>query len=231
MLFVLGFSLTGCKKAPFPNANNGDFQPNAWLQVSPDDQVTLQIHKVEMGQGTTTGLTTLVAEELNMPPSSIYFEFAGIHPDFRDPQMQMQVTGGSTSIKSSYLPVREAAASVAQLLILAAAHELNVEAGELELEDGKVIHPTSGRSLSFGQLSEIASSLPIPDKITLKPPSEFKYIGIHNRRVDSAVKVDGSALYSIDIDIPNASTAVVVRSPYFGGKLLSYDNEMGVTLI
>ena len=118
---VLGFQLTGNDKPPFPHRIDGALQPNAFLQVTPDNRILLQIHKCEMGQGILTGLTTLVAEELNTAPEEIDTEFAGVHPDFLNPQFDLQITNASSSMITCYLPVREAAASVRTLLLQAAA--------------------------------------------------------------------------------------------------------------
>ncbi len=117
---MVGFTLAFDKRPPYPNSIPGAFQPNAFIQVTPDGRIVLQIHKTEMGQGILTGLTTLVAEELNISPRNIETEFSGIHPDYKNPQFDLQITNASSSIITCYEPVRQAAAATRMLLLEAA---------------------------------------------------------------------------------------------------------------
>jgi len=111
--FYLGFHLTGCSSdADYPSRRTGAVQPNAYLQITPNNEIILQIFRAEMGQGVTTGLTTLVGEELGIAPKLITLEFARFHPDFVDPEMMGMITGGSTTISHNHIKVRQAAANL-----------------------------------------------------------------------------------------------------------------------
>lgn len=222
---TLGFSLSGCGKPPFPNANSAYLQANAFIQVTPSSDIILQLHKVEMGQGAMTGLVTLVAEELDIHPRKVLTEFAGIHTDLKDPDMHLQVTGGSTTIASSFLPLREAAATVREMLKQAAAKRWALDAKDIIIHEAKAQHSSSGKTIAIGDLVTIAQGLKIPNGSPLVDEKHFKYIGQFDRRIDIHSKVNGAALYSIDIDIPGALTAVVVRCPHIGGNLSQYDDK------
>lgn len=223
---VLGFALTRDKAPPpFPNGIAGALQPNAFLQVTPDGRIVLQIHKTEMGQGILTGLATIVAEELNTPPTQIETQFAGVHPDYLNPQFDLQITNASSSMITCYVPVREAASAVRTLLLQAAAQNWNVDVGKLEFRDARVYDEANGRDIGIGELVEAAAALPVPESVELKPRAEFRYIGRFEDRLDSEPKVNGAAMYGMDTQVPDALTAVVVRCPHFGGCLESFDDS------
>ncbi|MFT7404003.1 molybdopterin cofactor-binding domain-containing protein [Zhongshania sp.] len=219
---AIGFNLSACSKsAPYPNANPTALQANAFLQVTASGEVILQLHKAEMGQGVFTGLTTLAAEELKMNPELITVQHGEFHPSFRDPEFYVMITGGSSSIRLSFEPVREAAATVASLLKSAAAQQLNVAESSLTLLDGKILHANG--ELAFADLIATARTIPTPESVTLTAPQDFKYIGHYNKRLDARDKVTGSSQFGIDAQYPNALCAVLIRSPHFGGKAKSFD--------
>ena len=222
---VLGFNMTRKKPVPYPNGIAGAWQPNAFLQVTPDSRIVLQIHKTEMGQGILTGLTTLVAEELEVSPWQIETEFAGIHPDYLNPQFDLQITNASSSMITCYLPIREAAATIKALLLQAAADDWGVDVSTLALLNRNVVERDGVRGATFGELAARAASLPVPEQVTLKPRSEFKYIGTFNERLDIAGKVNGTTSFGIDTNVPDALTAVVVRCPHFGGCVKDFDAD------
>ena len=226
----IGFSLTGCSNKPYPNANTQDLQPNAFIQVTPESQIILQVHKVEMGQGTLTGFSTLVAEELDIDPRQITTELSGIHRDFADPMMQIQATGGSTSMKVSFLPVREAAAAVRDMLRQAAANQMGWPLESIVISNAQAVNQTSSQSIAIGDLVAVARTLPVPDSVELTPDSQFKYIGKYDARVDAQSKVDGTADFCIDLDIPHALIAVVVRSPHHEGKAGQFDKDAALAV-
>ncbi|WP_373081548.1 molybdopterin cofactor-binding domain-containing protein [Zhongshania sp.] len=224
---AIGFNLSGCEKAKYPHFAAADLQPNAYLQVSPSGEMILQLHKCEMGQGVYTGMATMAAEELNMDPSLITVQQAEFHPDFRDPEFYVMITGGSSSIKLSYSIVREAAATVAAMLKTAAAQHLSLPESALNLKDGKLVY--AGGEVSFATLLPIARALPTPAEVTLKSPQDFQYIGRYNRRLDALAKVTGKSEYGIDVQYPEALTAVLLRCPHFGGKMKSFDAAKALT--
>lgn len=219
---AIGFNLSGCSKAPpYPNMNATALQPNAYLQVTASGEVVLQLHKVEMGQGVFTGLTTLAAEELKMDPTLITVQHAEFHPDFRDPEFYVMITGGSSSLRLSYQTVREAAATVAAMLIAAAAQQLNVAESSLNLHNGKIIHAQG--ELGFADVIVTARGMSAPSAVTLTSPQDFQYIGKYDQRLDARAKVTGSSQFGLDVQYPNALSAVLLRSPDFGGKAKSFD--------
>ena len=231
---AIGFNFIGCAKTEYPHFSGTDLQPNAYLQVSPSGEVILQLHKCEMGQGVYTGMATMAGEELNMDPGLITVQQAEFHPDFRDPEFYVMITGGSSSIKLSYDIVREAAATVAAILKAAAAQHLSLPESALNLKNGKVIY--AGGEVAFATLLPIARGLAVPKEVALKSPQDFQYIGRHNQRLDALAKVTGKSEYGIDVQYPDALTAVLLRCPQFGGKVSSFDasqalNKSGVKSI
>lgn len=219
---AIGFNLSACSKsAPYPNANPTALQANAFLQVTASGEVILQLHKAEMGQGVFTGLTTLAAEELKMSPELITVQHGEFHPSFRDPEFYVMITGGSSSIRLSFEPVREAAATVAAILKLAAAQQLKVAESSLTLMDGKILHANG--ELAFADLIATARTIATPTSVSLTAPQDFKYIGHYNRRLDTLDKVTGSSQFGIDVQYPDALSAVLIRCPHFGGKAKSFD--------
>jgi isoquinoline 1-oxidoreductase subunit beta len=200
-----------------PAATGNTLQPNAFVRVAPDDTVTVIIGKAEMGQGVYTGLAMVVAEELDVNPARVKVEMAGADPAFNVPGTPMQFTGGSMSTSTTYQPLREAGARARAMLLAAAAQRWGVEVNELSTDDGKVLR--GGKSLSYGALADAASKLPVPEKVTLKDPASFRYLGKPQKRLDSPMKVDGSAKFGIDVRLPGMLFAVIARPPVVGAKL------------
>ncbi len=211
------------KVLPWPHASNTDFQPNAFIQVSPDNQVILQIHKQEMGQGIMTGLTTIVAEELYLDPESIVREFSGVHKDYINPQFGMMLTNASSSIITCYQPIREAAATVRMVLLAAAAKEWGVAVKQLRCDQGMIYHDASKKQAPFGKFVKTARTLPMPKKLEFTPVSDYRYVGKLNNRLEAAEKVNGSVKYGIDLGPEDALVATVAYCPHFGGKLKRFD--------
>lgn len=227
---IIGFSLGRDETPPFPHKIEGALQPNAFVQVTPDGRIVLQIHKTEMGQGILTGLVTLVAEELNLAPERIETQFSGVHPDYLNPQFDLQITNASSSMITCYLPVREAAATVRQMLLQAAGRTWNMAPDSLDTRDGFVIARAGAKQAPLGNFVDLAASLPVPEDVTLRPQAEFRYIGSFENRLDAAGKVDGSVKFGIDTNLPGMLTAVVVRCPHFGGCLDSFDASAALEL-
>lgn len=217
---VVGVSLTGCGPTPLPHAAAGDLQPNAFIQLTPQGDFIMQLHKVEMGQGTHTGLATLVAEELNMPPEMLRIEHAQFHPDFIDPDFYVMLTGGSSSVRTSFTPLREAAAMLSQLLRQAAAEQQGVGIEQVQLRDGSLY--VGDKQIAPGSLVEMARQLPQPETLELKPATEFRFIGKQNTRLDAHSKSTGTATFGIDAQYPGALNAVLLRCPHFGGSLKGF---------
>jgi isoquinoline 1-oxidoreductase beta subunit len=202
-------------------AAGASLQPNAFVRVAPDDTVTVIIGKAEMGQGIYTGLAMVVAEELDVDPSRVKVEMAGADPAFNVPGTPLQFTGGSMSTHSTYQPLREAGAKARAMLLAAAAERWSVDAATLRTDDGKVFN--GSKSLKFGDLADAASKLPVPEKVTLKDPANFRYLGKPQKRLDSPMKVDGSAKFGLDVRLPGMLFAVIARPPVVGAKLSKLD--------
>jgi len=199
------------------------YPPNAFIRIAPDDSITIVINKSEMGQGVYTSLAMLIAEELEADWSRISVESAPVASVYNHTAFGMQMTGGSTSIKSSWEQMRRVGASARMLLVRAAAESWAVPVGECRAENGMVFHDASGQQASYGTLSDVAATLPLPDSVVLKSPGNFKIIGKPMKRLDTPAKIDGSAQFGIDVYLPDMLTVVIARSPVFGGKVKSFD--------
>ncbi len=197
-------------------------QPNAFVRVAPDDTVTVIIGKSEMGQGVYTGLAMVVAEELDVDPARVKVEMAGADPAFNVPGMPLQFTGGSMSTHSTYQQLREAGAKARAMLLAAAAQRWDVDAAALRTDDGKVLN--GSKSLAYGDLADAASKLAVPETVTLKDPANFRYLGKPQKRLDTPMKVDGSATFGLDVRIPGMLFAVIARPPVIGAKLAKLDD-------
>lgn len=221
---VIGFNLQGCAKSPFPAAIDGALQPNAFLQLTSDNRLIMQLHKADMGQGVSTGFATLLAEEIGVPPSSLEIQFAQIHKDFKDPEMALMVTGGSNAIRNGFEPVRKAGASMRKLLLDAAAKQWKVDLSQVRInEDLTITNTKTGATLPFSAFIDTARTVAVDDDPMLKSVAEFKYVGKAGQRVDSQAKVFGKAGFGADVQVENALSAVVVRCPHFGGSIKSFD--------
>jgi isoquinoline 1-oxidoreductase beta subunit len=199
-----------------------EFKPHAFLKIASDDTITVIIGKSEMGQGIYTGLPMLLAEELDVAPSRVRVEFAGVDPAFNHPFMPMQFTGGSMSTMTLYEPLRKVGATARQMLVAAAAAQWKVDAASLRTADGFV---TDGsRRASYGTLAEAAATMPMPTNPALKDRKDFKYIGKSQRRLDSPAKVTGKATFGIDVSLPGMLVAAVAHPPAFGAKVKSFDD-------
>jgi len=196
---------------------------NAWVRIASDDSVTILIDKAEMGQGVTTSLSMLLAEELELDWKKIRTEFAPAAPPYFNPIFGLQGTGGSCSIRASWEPLTKAGAAAREMLISAAAKEWGVEASSCHAENGTVIHSATKKTLGYGVLVEAAAKLPVPDKPSLKDPKDYKFIGKATKRLDTPSKTNGTAQFGIDVRLPNMLHAVVARCPVFGGSVKSFD--------
>ena len=202
-----------------------DFTPNAFLRIAPDNSVTVIAKHLEMGQGTYTGLATIVAEELDADWAQIRVESA---PADASKYANLafgtiQGTGGSSAMANSWMQLRNAGATARAMLVAAAAAEWNVPPASLTVERGVVRHTPSNRQATFGDLAAKAASQPAPDKVALKDPKDFKLIGQKLPRVDIPGKTNGTAQFTIDVTFPNMLVAVLQRPPLFGATAKSFD--------
>ena len=217
---LIGFSLSGCSTPELPIAQiAGSFVPNAFLQFGQDGSIRFFCPRDEMGQGVTTGLTTIVAEELDIDPARLVVELAGAHPDYANPDFGAQMTGGSTSVKAHWQQLRQVGADVRALLLDAAAADLDVARDSLSTDNGHVLVAGGNERHAYNNFIATAAQLRIPEETPLKEPSTFKYIGHHFPRLDGTAKATGTAEYGIDVDVPGMQYAVVRRSPVAGGAV------------
>ncbi len=192
---------------------------NAYVRIEPQGRIVLIMPKVEMGQGTFTSLPMLLAEELEVPLDAVELEHAPPAPDVYGVQGD-QSTGGSTSVRDCWLPLRKAGATARMMLIAAAAKKWSVPASECHAERGEVIHARSGRRAGYGMLARAAVGVAVPADPALKPASEFKIIGRSTPRRDSSDKSTGRTTFGIDVQLPGMRVAMIAISPVEGGSVI-----------
>lgn len=199
--------------------------PEAYIRIDGQGHVTIVSPMIEMGQGTYTSLPMLVAEELDVDMANVSVAIAPPSDKLYGNRLlgNTQVTGGSTSIRAFYLPLRKTGAAARVMLIAAAAETWGVDPGSLRTEPGFVVDGSANRRLSYGELADRAAKVPVPTEVKLKDASQFRIIGTPARRLDVSGKVNGTAQYGIDAKVPNMKVATVSASPEFGGKLASFD--------
>jgi isoquinoline 1-oxidoreductase beta subunit len=245
---LLGFSLFGCQKKEEardkPPSEKAVGQAttdvsgqapgtarDAFIRIDRDGMVTFIVSKVEMGQGTFTAIPMLLAEELGVDPSKVRLEQAPANNKlYADPLLGGQVTGGSTSVRGAWKPLREAGASVRAVLVQAAAEKWKVDAGGCKVVDGRIMHPDGRQSLGFGEVVDAAAKLELPKKVELKPAGGFTLIGKPHHRLDSAIKCNGQAQFGLDARLPGMGIAAVAMSPVPGGKLAGVDEQKALAV-
>jgi isoquinoline 1-oxidoreductase beta subunit len=225
-----GALVVGCALGPTGGAvwrhyrRTGELRPNAWIRILADNTVIFTLDRTEMGQGTTTSHAQLVCEELEVDPKKLVIEPADADRSYDNPdsQLHVQVTGGSTSTKTSWQPLREAGATAREMLRQGAAATWQVPLAECVAADGAIRHTRTGRLASYGELIH-AASLQSVSRVVLKPRKDWKWIGKSIDRLDARPKVDGSGVYGIDVALPGMVTAVIVRPPVRGATLARLD--------
>jgi len=227
---VIGFSLPGASRVA--QAAAGPAKLNAWVRIDTDGKVTFVCGPVEMGQGAHNALSMLLAEELEVDLKNVRIEQGGIDPAFGNPRYigfkavgGFQATGGSSSVRNVGVRVRQAGAAARFMLISAGAERMKAPHSECMAENGFVVHKPSGRKVSYGAIATDAASMVAPDNPVLKQASEFKIIGKSTPRQDVPLKVNGKAIYGLDVKRPGLLVATVARCPVFGGKVKSFNAD------
>jgi Aerobic-type carbon monoxide dehydrogenase, large subunit CoxL/CutL homologs len=210
---VIGVRL-GDAAAQSPGAS---FTPNAWVSIAADGAVTLTCHRTEMGQDVHTALTMLLAEEMGIDPQDVKVVQAPADPVYINNMLGGQLTGGSTSVRDAWEPLRRAGATARVMLVQAAATQWNVPASECRVEKGSVIN--GARKASFGSLASVAAKQSAPKDVPLKQAS-FSVIGTNLPRLDGADKARGRTVYGLDVKQPGMLYAVLIPCPVIGGKAL-----------
>jgi isoquinoline 1-oxidoreductase subunit beta len=210
----------------------GEFEPNAWVRVLPDDTIKLVVHKHDSGTGTRTALAAVVAEELDVDPYRIEVITPEdpFYADYIHPLWKVFSTGGSTSVSLEYDRLRHAGATARAMLIAAAAQRWNVPPAACSTDNGVVMNKSSGARASYGSLAVIAASVPAPKDVPLKDPSQFKYIGKLKKKRDAAPKTTGAFQYSIDVRLPGMLVAVVTRAPVIDARVRSVDAKAALAI-
>ena len=218
---LVGFYLPGKGELAAQSANTIK-NLNAFVHIGTDDLVTFIIHKPENGQGTTTSLSQLLAEELEVDWKKIRWEYAPINPVYG---AGLQGTVGSQAIRSTYTPLRQAGAAAREMLIQAAAQQWGIDKAQCRAENSTVINTVTNAKLSYGSLADAASKLPAPaaNTIQLKPATAFKVVGKPTKRLDTPEKITGKAEFALDVVRPGMLYAVVARCPVTGGSVASFD--------
>lgn len=208
---ILGIRL-GLDEALASEPASATFTPNAFLGIDAEGLTTIWVARSELGQGVHTALPMLVAEELEADWGKVR-----VVPAVLDPKYGNQGTGGSTSVRESWKPLRQAGAAAREMLVAAAAATWGVPASACRAEAGEVIHPSSGRRLGYGALVDKAARLPVPGNPKLKDSGQFRLLGTPVARLDAPAKVNGSARFGIDTRVPGMLYAAIARPPVFGG--------------
>ncbi len=222
---LLSFHMPAFGKRPAGIPSVTSLVPNAFIRIGADDMVTIIVNHSEMGQGSYTSLPMIIADELDADWSKIKVEFAPVHPDYNHPGFGMMATGGSTSTWVEWDRLRKAGATGRQLMIEAAAQTWSVDTSACKTEKGYVIHTTTGKKLSYGQLVDKAATLKTPENIKVKDPKDFKFIGKPVKRIDTPGKTNGTAVFGLDVKLPGMLTALIARPPVFGGKVKSFNAD------
>jgi isoquinoline 1-oxidoreductase beta subunit len=201
------------------------FVPNAFIRVGGDGEVVLTMPYVEMGQGTYTSIPMLIAEELEVDLKQVRLEHAPPNEKlYVNPLLGVQATGNSNAIRGAWQPLRQAGATARSMLVSAAAKRWKVDPSSCRAQSGEVLHVPTGRSVRYGELAVDAAGMPVPENVPLKRPDEFKLIGTAAKRLDTPAKINGTAVYGIDVRPPGVKIATLAQSPVFGGRVKSVDD-------
>ena len=201
-------------------AGRDAFAPNAFIRIGRDGGIVLVMPYVEMGQGTYTSIPMLIAEELEVDLARVRLEHAPADEKlYANPLLGIQATGNSNAVRGAWQPLRQAGATARIMLIAAAAKRWNVEPTSCRARQGEVIHEATGRRAKYGALADDAARQPVPKEVALKPPRDFKLIGTPAKRLDAPGKVNGTAVYGIDVRPPGVKIATLAQSPVFGGRV------------
>ncbi|HAT33649.1 MAG TPA: carbon monoxide dehydrogenase [Janthinobacterium sp.] len=229
---VLGFFVPGANKfaraadaasaTASATASAPVYQPNAFLRIAPDNSVTVQVNRLEFGQGVQTALPMLIAEELDADWSQMRGELAPAGDAFKDPVFGMQITGGSGSIAHSFTQYREIGARARAMLVTAAAAQWQVRPEQVKTERGMLLGP-AGQKAAYGAFADAAMRQPVPASVKLKEPADFRIIGQPVKRLDARLKSSGAQQFGMDFKPPATKVALVARPPVFGARVAKFD--------
>ena len=208
------------------------FAPNAFIRIGADGQIVLTMPYVEMGQGTYTSIPMLIAEELEVGAERVRLEHAPPNEKlYANPLLGIQATGNSNAIRGAWKPLRQAGATARTMLVAAAAKRWNVDPASCRAEGGEVLHPPSGRRIKYGALAADAARMPVPSRRAAQGSAkDFKLIGTPAKRLDTPAKVNGTAIYGIDVRPPGVKIATLAQSPVFGGRVKSVNDAAALAV-
>lgn len=198
------------------------FPPDAFVHIKPDGQIVIVVNRVELGQGVNTALPMILADEMDAEWSQVAAELAPAADVYRDPIFGLQMTGGSLAVANSFQQYRELGARIRAMLVATAADRWRIAADQCQTANSVVYGP-GNRSARYAELADDAASQPVPKKIRLKNPSDFRIIGKRVRRLDGRAKCNGSQKFGLDLDLPGMKIALIARPPVFGGRVRSVD--------
>ena len=225
---TLGAGLAlGMTTRPADSSNMPLDEVNAWVHIATDDTVTIRIARSEMGQGTLTGLAQLVAEELDCDWDKVTYEFPTPGKNLSRGRVWGDYsTGGSYGLRGSQRYMREGGAAAKIMLLQAAADRWGVAASTCSAIDSVITHGPSGRTTTYGSVAAKAAALPVPTKVTLRNPADWRVAGKPLKRLDTVDKLTGKLIYGADINLPNMLCASIVDCPVVGGRVISFDESM-----
>ena len=230
--FALGVGLAPAQAATLSarpwndDASRAAGEINAWVVIEPDDTVIIRYGRAEMGQGSFTALPQILAEELECDWSKVKPEYASANRNFKEKKVYGSLaTGGSRAVRETGELVQQAGASARERLIAAAAKRWDVPASECTAAMSKVTHAPSGRAFRFGELAVEAAAIKLDKEPALKKPDQYKFIGRRLERLDAPLKINGTAKYGIDLEVPGMLRAAIIKSPVFGGTVKSVDES------
>lgn len=232
----IAFQLPGrAEAAGTTPGSSSEFAPNAFVRIRPDMDgsaglVTVIINKSEMGQGVSTSMSMLLAEELDADWTKVGFEFAPVDPVYAHPGFGIQMTGGSTSTLGMSDIMRKAGGAARAMLVATAAKRWGVGVEECSTDSGFVVHTQSKKRLGYGELADEAATMTVPSEVVLKDPKNFRLVGKATKRLDTPDKVNGKAQFGLDVSLPGMLTALVAHPPAFGGKARSVDSQAALSV-
>jgi isoquinoline 1-oxidoreductase beta subunit len=225
-LFAFRMPVRAAEPAQAPDSTDGKFAPNAFIRIDGSGKTTLLMPQVEMGQGIYTAVAMILAEELDADYAQITLQHAPPNEKlYGNPLFIIQATGGSTSVRAFWKPLRNAGATARAMLVQAAAEQWQVDPQSCTTSNGQVMHAGSGRALPYGALCDAAGRQTAPKQVALKDPQNFSVIGKPLKRFDTPDKVNGKTIYGIDAMVPGMKFATLAQCPVFGGKLAKVDDR------
>ena len=213
-------SLTIAQEGPMPQAAAKAYPPDAFVNIRPDGKIVIQVNRLEFGQGVQTSLPMVLADELDADWSNVIGQLAPAADVYKDPLFGIQIVGGSGSIAHSFRQYRELGAKTRAMLVAAAAERWGTTPEQCRTEAG-VVHGPGGRTATYAELASEAARKPVPAKVNLKSPADFRLIGKRVKRLDSSAKCNGTLKFGLDLDLPGMKVAVVAHPPVFGARVKS----------